>query len=126
VPVYVGVGLRLTANIKVNEGSVDLSNLFAIGAAAQAKQISGTLVIQTLGLSGVGVSSVLPMPSEINQTSIQNAIQSLGAIKAKMYDEGTLVTPRVVGVYNNIGGNRTINGFISSILSEDLSLNVDW
>ena len=52
VPVYVGVGLRLTANITVSEGKVDLGNLFALGVAAQAKQVTGTMVVQTLGVSG--------------------------------------------------------------------------
>jgi hypothetical protein len=125
VPVYVGVGLRLSANVTVNEGSVDLGNLFALGVAAQAKQVSGTMVVQTLGISGESVSSIIPMPSEINASTIQAALVSLGAIKAKMYDQGTEVNPRVVGVYNNLGGGQeTINGFISSLLQEPQFLEV--
>jgi hypothetical protein len=124
VPVYVGVGLRLTANVTVKEGSVDLGNLFALGAAAQAKQISGTLVIQSLGLSGEGVSPLIPIPSEINPTTVQHALMAIGAIKAKMYDGKITVVPRVVGVYNNIGGGQeTINGFISTILEKPLTLD---
>ncbi len=123
VPVYVGVGLRLTANVTVKEGTVDLGNLFALGAAAQAKQISGTLVIQSLGLSGEGVSPLIPIPSEINPTTVQNALMAIGAIKAKIYEGKITVVPRVVGVYNNLGGGQeTINGFISSILEQPLVL----
>lgn len=124
VPVYVGVGLRLTANVTVKEGSVDLGNLFALGAAAQAKKISGTLVIQSLGLSGEGVSPLIPIPSEINPTTVQNALMAIGAIKAKMYDGKITVVPRVVGVYNNLGGGqKTINGFISTILEKPLTID---
>jgi hypothetical protein len=124
VPVYVGVGLRLTANVSVKEGNVDLGNLFALGVAAQAKQISGTLVIQSLGLSGEGVSPLIPIPSEINPTTIQNALMAIGAIKAKIYDGKISVVPRVVGVYNNLGGGQeTINGFISTILEKPLTLD---
>ena len=119
VPVYVGVGLRLTANVTVNKDGVDLGNLFAIGAQASAKAITGTLTVQTLGISGENISAIIPMPSEINPTTIQNAILALGTIKAKLYDDKTVVTPRVVGVYNNIGGSaKTINRFISSILTQ--------
>lgn len=119
VPVYVGVGLRLTANVTVNEGRVDLGNLFALGVAAQEKKISGTLVIQSLGLSGAGVSSLIPIPSDINPTTVQNALMAIGAIKAKMYDGDISVVPRVVGVYNNIGGgHETINGVISAVLKD--------
>jgi len=126
VPTYIGVGLRLTANIAVIKGSVDLGNLFALGAAAEAKKISGSLVIQTLGISGENVSSIIPMPSEINASTIQNAILALGTIKAKMYGADTKITPRVVGVYNNLGGGaETINGFISSMLQKPRTLEVD-
>lgn len=125
VPVYIGVGLRLTANITVNKGQVDLGNLFAIGAQAAAQKITGTLTVQTLGISGESISAAIPMPSEINATTIQNAILALGTIKAKLYEDKTLVTPRVVGVYNNLGGNaETINGFISSILQKPKILTV--
>src|SRR5690606_25265695 len=77
VPVYVGVGLRLTANITVNKGKVNLGNLFALGLEANSEKVSGTLVVQTLGVSGENISSVIPMPSEINPTTIQNAIMAL-------------------------------------------------
>lgn len=125
VPVYIGIGLRLTANITVIKGSVDLGNLFAIGVQASAQKISGTLTVQTLGISGENISGSIPLPSEINATTIQNAILALGTIKAKMYEDKTLITPRVVGVYNNLGGNaETINGFISSILQKPKVLEV--
>jgi len=125
VPVYVGVGLRLTASLTVHQGSVDLGNLFALGFAAQAKQISGTLVVQTLGISGENISSIIPMPSDINASTIQNAILSLGSIKAKMYQSDTIITPRVVGIYNNLGGlSGNINNFISSLLKESQLLEI--
>jgi len=121
VPVYIGVGLRLTANIYVKKGNVDLGSLFALGVAAKAEQVSGTLVIQTLGVSGPEISGLIPMPGEISEATIQNAILALASIKAKIYDPKTSISPRVVGVYNTLGGNEaTINGFISSLLAEPI------
>lgn len=104
LPVYVGVGLRLTANILVNVAGVDLANLFAVSAAVDSKQVTGTLVVQTLGISGEGVSSIIPIPSEINPTTIQNALMALGAIKSKIYDSRTRISPRVVGISNTVSG----------------------
>lgn len=121
VPVYIGVGLRLTANIFVKKGSVNLGSLFALGVAAKAEQVSGTLVIQTLGVSGPEISGLIPMPGEISESTIQNAILALASIKAKIYDTKTSITPRIVGVYNNLGGGEaTINGFISSLLEKQI------
>jgi hypothetical protein len=125
VPYYEGVGLRMTATIKVNKGSVDLSNLFAIGAAAEAKQITGSLIIQTLGISGENISPLIPMPSQINTTTIQNAVLSLGAIKAKLYENNAQITPRIVGFYNNVGGGKEfVNKFISNFLSSNLFIYI--
>ncbi len=122
VPVYIGVGLRLTANIRVIKGEVNLGSLFALGAAAEAGKASGTIVIQTLGVSGSEISGLIPMPGEISESTIQNAILSLASIKAKIYDNKTSITPRVVGVYNNLGGGEsTINGFISSLLQQPIT-----
>jgi hypothetical protein len=125
VPVYVGVGLRLTANLTTNESGINLGNLLAIGAAAQANKLSGTLVLQTLGITGENISTALPIPSEISIASIQNAIQAIGTMKAKLYDSKTVIQPRVVAVYNTLGGDSgVINGFIASVLGQEPQLNV--
>lgn len=86
IPVYIGVGLRLTATVNVLKGRVNLSSLASLAAEAEAENISGSLVVQTLGITGNNVSKTLPIPTELNQTTIQNAILSLGAIKALLYD----------------------------------------
>ena len=125
VPVYVGVGLRLTANVTVRKASVDLGNLVAIGAAAQAGVITGTMVVQTLGISGSQISALLPMPSDVSASTIQNAIQSLGSIKTKIYDGDTQIQVRVVGFYNNLGnGSNTTGRFISSALTQPLGFPI--
>jgi hypothetical protein len=126
IPVYVGVGLRLTAHVSVISGSVNLTNLAAIGAAVTAKQANGTLVIQSLGIGGESIASAIPIPSEINETTIQNALMAIGTIKAKTYDAKTNISPRVLAVYNPFPGSgaATINGFISSLLQNPNELEL--
>jgi hypothetical protein len=123
VPAYVGIGLRLSANLIVNQGNVDLGNLIAIGAAAQAKQVSGTLVIQTLGISGESVDAALPIPSEISTASIQNALVAIGTMKSKIYDDKTSLSPRLVGIYNVFGNDsKAFDVFFASVLENPPSL----
>lgn len=119
IPVYVGIGLRLTANVAVTKGSTNLSSLGALSAAAEAGNVSGSLVVQTLGITGKSISTTLPLPSEINPTTIQNAILSLGSIKAVLYDRETQIAPRVVGIYNPIGGGPEFVNDIVSRLARD-------
>lgn len=85
VPVYVGVGVRTTANLTVYEGKVNLADLGTISAAAKAGRVRGSLVTQLLGLKGAKVSAHVPMPGELNPTTIQNATVAVGAIKALIY-----------------------------------------
>jgi hypothetical protein len=126
IPVYIGFGVRLTANVFVNDGTIDLSNLFAIGAAAEAKQVTGTLVIQSLGLFGEGVASAIPIPSEINATTIQSALMAVGTMKAKIYDPSISCTARAVAIYNPLEAKpETVDGIISNILSQKITLDED-
>lgn len=125
IPLYVGIGLRITANLKVTKGSINLGNLFGIGLNASGGQAVGTLVVQTLGITGDQISPLIPMPSDLNSTTIQNAILSLGSIKAKMYEPTTILSPRVVAFYNNIGGNGNdiTNSVISHVFSQKIAIS---
>ncbi len=125
IPVYVGVGLRLTANINVLKGNVNLSSLGALAAQAEAENISGSLIVQTLGITGKQVTSTLPLPSELNETTVQNAILSLGAVKAVVYDqENTIIAPRVTGIYNPL--DRSDEGTVNKIVSELARDAITW
>lgn len=121
IPVYVGVGLRLTADLQVLKGTVNLSSLGAIAAGVEAGRASGSLVVQTLGITGKQVSTALPLPSELNQTTVQNAILSLGSIKAIIFDsQNTNTTPRVTGMYLPIRGasEDLVNRIVSELARE--------
>lgn len=124
IPVYIGVGLRLIADLKVNRGNINLSSLGAIAAAVEAGNASGSLVVQTLGITGKQVSTALPLPSELNQTTVQNAILSLGAVKAMVNNDKSLViTPRVVGMYLPLTANTKV---VNLIMSELASTRIPW
>jgi hypothetical protein len=90
-----------------------------VGVAAQEKRVTGSMVIQTLGISGENVSPVIPMPGDLSMSSIQSAIQALSTIKSKMYDPKTTITPRIIALFNSIGGGiETRNSCISAILAD--------
>ncbi|HYE27943.1 MAG TPA: hypothetical protein VEA61_06900 [Allosphingosinicella sp.] len=122
VPVYVGLGLRLTANVTVRRGNVNLADLGSLSAAAKADQVRGGLVVQSLGLNGTKVSAVLPMPGELNPTSIQHATVALGAMKALIEDPGTRRWPRVVGIHYPFAtvDRTTVNAIVSALATRRL------
>jgi hypothetical protein len=127
IPVYVGIGLRLTADVTVVKDNVDLSNIVALGVAASSNEIHGTLTVQAMGISGELVSETLPLPSTLDQSTIQQAMMALGNIKAKAYGKDKiLITPQVVAVYNpfNNSGPQTVTGLIEIVLQDQSSLKL--
>ena len=118
-PTYVGVGLRLSANLVVRKGSVDLGSLFALGLAGEANQVSGSLMLQTLGVSGPSISAALAIPSDISTASIQAALVSIGTIKSKIYDGDTEISPRVIGTYDVFGPDmKSFDAYFSTLLAD--------
>lgn len=141
IPIYLGVGLRLQAAVTVLEGGVNLGSLYGLGLAAQQGRIVGTLHIQTLGISGETISPLLPMPSEINVSTIQAAIQALATIKSKLYDpsefqrqdqnssanlsaERVTIVPAIVGLEDYFGEEGSKEQFISNLLNEPIRLDL--
>lgn len=122
VPVYVGIGMRLTADIRALKGGITLASLAAIAAEAQANALSGTLTVQTLGIAGRGIATALPLPSKLDQTTVENGILALGSSRALIYsdsedDAETTKTVRVVGLYSPVGTDPRLINVIYSELS---------
>lgn len=122
IPVYVGIGLRVTANVDITAETANISGLGVIGVEAEANTLKGSLIVQTLGINGKSIAAALPIQSELNRTTAQNAIVAVGAIKALLYDEKTATVPRVVGIYLSIPGGKTLVNAIISELSRSNSI----
>jgi uncharacterized protein YceK len=123
LPVYVGIGLRATADINEVKSGANISGLGAIGLGAESSQLKGSLTIQTLGVNGQAIAAALPIQSELNRTTAQNAITAVASIKALLYEDGTIVQPRVVGIYLPFPGGKAL---VNSIVSELSKVRVIW
>lgn len=122
IPVYVGVGLRVTADVSDIKGSANLTGLSVIGMEAEAKNIRGSLVVQTLGVNGKSISAALPINNDLNLTTTQNAVSAIGAIKALLYEDETEIKVRVVGLYLPFpGGEALVNAIISEMAQEPIT-----
>lgn len=124
-PLYVGSGIRLMANVRVEKGEVNIADLFSVGVAANSENVTGSLVFMNLGLSSPKISGAIPIPTELNTATIQNAILSFGAIKALASESETILTPQVLGYFNNTSqAAGMLNGVISDILNTPPVLEV--
>jgi hypothetical protein len=123
-PVYVGIGLRLTADVRALSGNVNLNGLSAIGAQAELKKLSGTLTVQTLGVNGKPIAIALPLPNKLDQTTIETAVLSIGSVRAMIYSsdskDGSISNePRIIGLYSPVGTESALINAIYSELSKN-------
>lgn len=121
IPVYIGVGLRLSADVTALESGIPLVSLSAIGFEAQSNSLTGTLTVQAIGLPGETVASSLPLPSKLDQTTIENGVLAIGANRLNIYrykDNDMGAIPRVVGLYSPIGTEPALINAIYSELSK--------
>lgn len=99
----VGVGMRITAKITTFEAGIDVSSLFGLGVAAKAGKISGQLSIDIIGMESSQITDLITLPVDISESSIQTALQSLSAIKSKLYDEKTSLFPQILAIKKTNG-----------------------
>ena len=95
----VGVGLRLIAEIKTKKSGIDLGSILKIGLAAERNELSGSLEVRVSGIRSTEINNLLPgiLPA-IDEGSIQAALEAMAAVKAKMYEADTTLSPRVLAV----------------------------
>lgn len=123
VSTYVGYGLRITASIKIDKGTVTISGLSQLAAEASLGNVSGTMVVQTLGMTGELVSTNLPLPNELDRSTAQTAILAIGSIKALLHDPKMKIYPRIIGFSDTVGGGAR---FASAILPALSGSNIVW
>ena len=59
--------------------------------------------IDVIGMESNQITDLIPLPSEISPTSIQNSLQALAAIKTKIYDEHTRLFPQIIAIKKSEG-----------------------
>lgn len=115
IPIYIGIGLRITADLVTLDANAKVDGLGVIGAEAEASRIRGSMVIQTLGINGKSVAAALPIQSELNRTTIYSAASAIGAIKALIHEDETTIYPRIVGLYLPFRADKAL---VNAIISE--------
>ena len=125
IPVYVGLGLRLKANVTVLKGTVDFTGLGAITSAVEAGNASGSMSVQTIGVTGPAPRMNLKIINEISENTVIDQIQTLASVKAAIEGADTIVSPRIVGFHNTPGtDSQGINNIHSLLAQRKLYLDI--
>lgn len=125
----VGVGLRIRSSVQSSNTEVNFSSLVNLGVEAKRGNITGSIAVDVYGIDSPDVTNLIPLSTELDQTSIQQALQGLAAIKAVMGKDGTRFYPHVLGVRQDKPNQRaTIQGKASvySYTSSSEQLRQYW
>lgn len=94
----IGVGLRIKAEVKTNKAKLNLGGILPLGVEASLGNLSGGISVDVIGIDSEGVTNLIPMTSEIDQTAIQSALQALASVKAKLWEDDVTITPHLVAI----------------------------
>jgi len=112
---YVGVAIRVKADVVTTKAGVNLGSLMAIGVAAQENSASGKMQVYVIGVGSPDVIQLFPTPTVIDQTSIQKTLESVASIKAKIAN--STLRPHILEIcLNNDPKNTATVGAVKASL----------
>jgi hypothetical protein len=103
----IGITVRMTAKIHSKKKGINLSNLFGVGLSASQDKLIGTLEVKAFGMSSQKINELIPVPSDLTTSTVQNALSAVATIKSHIYDSETRITPLWLAF--NISGNNVQN-----------------
>ncbi|NOT65532.1 MAG: hypothetical protein HOP06_05820 [Methylotenera sp.] len=95
----VGVGARIVANITTHKAGINLGDLFAVAASAEAGQVQGSLLFTIQGIHGKGIDTYTPRVSKLDQENLRKALEAIQSIKTLLHnDDAIYLTGQVVAI----------------------------
>ena len=91
----IGVGLRMKARVVTRKAHLNLAGIGALGVEASKGNLWGSISVDIIGIDSKEITTLIPLTSQIDETSIQSALQALASIKSKIWDESTTLTPHL-------------------------------
>lgn len=93
----VGIGVRLL--VVVNEKNAKVSTLSIPGIAVQAdfRKLQAKISLKSLGISSKEITQGIPMPAELNFTTLYQMYQGVDRIKGAIWN-GATITPQILAV----------------------------
>lgn len=97
--ILVGISIRMIAKINTKKAGINISSPF--GLVADADKIEGSLEICVNGAASQKINSIVPTTLDLSAASIATALQAVASIKSHIYDDETIITPKILAYSNS-------------------------
>jgi len=94
----VGVALRVIADVTTTKNNVNLGGLLNLAIQRNSGSVSGQLQVTVIGIQHPDISKLIVLPSNLDETSITKALESIGSIKVLVDAETTRTTPQLIAI----------------------------
>lgn len=95
----VGIGARIVANITTLKAGINLGDLFAVAASAEAGVAQGSLLFTIQGIHGKGIDTYTPRVSKLDQENLRKALDAIQNIKTLLHNDSAInLTGQVVAI----------------------------
>lgn len=113
----VGVSVRMIARVTTKSRGINLAAPNGLALAASRNKVTGSLEVRANGISSQQINGIIPVTSDLSQSSIANALQAVATIKSHIFDTGTKITPQFLA-FSVVGKKNAGNNFNFDELNE--------
>lgn len=97
--ILIGIGARATIDFCLSSGSIGTGSIFPLGVEFSHSNATGTISIQSLGVSGGDISPYLNVPSGVSLDNLSETLRKLDAIKLfGMLSDNVNVQPQIIAI----------------------------
>ncbi|MBN6113145.1 hypothetical protein [Xanthomonas bonasiae] len=93
----VGAGIRVVVNITKGERNAS-GSLFGLAINAKSNKVSGSISTELIGLDAKEFTQAMPFTTDLTEGNIQSVVEALAIVKAKLYDDSTVVAPNLIAM----------------------------
>ncbi len=93
--VRLGAGLRVTVRLNAKHGWAG-GSLLNLAASLKGERVEGSIETELIGIDAPDITMAFPFTTDLSESNIQRILESLGVLKAKLYNDKTAIVPHML------------------------------
>jgi len=91
-----GVAIRLVITVNEKARKIATMSIPNIAAKSENRRLNATIHLEIKGISGPKISAAIPMPTELNFSTLMQMYKAMDEIKSFMWDPDVELVPQII------------------------------